>query len=137
MKIEIQKSALTDRWLLAIDGRLSGSCKGSFSDAVYAFGANWPEIREELDQLLCEDLTGPSGKKAILRPANGSKTPPGGTERPKKGSGARFRALILAGKSNQEALAIVKKEFPQSKATLADAAWHRGKLKKNGFISES
>jgi hypothetical protein len=49
--------------------------------------------------------------------------------RPRVGSGRRFRELIQLGYSNAECVAIVRAEFPTSRATLSDAAWNRNALR--------
>jgi len=52
------------------------------------------------------------------------------TSRP--GSGARIRELLVAGHDAESILATIRREFPQSKATKADVAWNRGRLKREG-----
>lgn len=49
----------------------------------------------------------------------------------KQGTDARLRTLILEGLSNEAALAKVKKEFPNSKTSLACASWNRSQLRNN------
>lgn len=51
---------------------------------------------------------------------------------PKRGIGTVVREAILAGKTNEEALAAVVAEFPESKATLASVSWYRNDLRKKG-----
>lgn len=51
---------------------------------------------------------------------------------PKRGIGTVIREAILAGASNEDALAAVKAEFPESKATLASVSWYRNDLRKKG-----
>lgn len=44
-------------------------------------------------------------------------------------SGARIRELLAEGKDAEAILAIVHKEFPDSKATKGDVAWNKWKMK--------
>jgi len=54
------------------------------------------------------------------------------TEKPKRNIGAVAREAILAGKTNQEALDLVKKEFPGANTTLNSINWYRNDLRKKG-----
>lgn len=47
----------------------------------------------------------------------------------KPGIGDAIMAAIRAGKSNDEALAVAKAEFPDAKTTLASVNWYRNKLR--------
>lgn len=49
---------------------------------------------------------------------------------PKRGVGAVIREAIRAGKTNEEALAAAKAEFPQSNTTAATVSWYRNDLRK-------
>lgn len=44
--------------------------------------------------------------------------------------GGAARKAILAGSTNDEALAAVRKQFPGAATTLASIAWYRSKLRK-------
>ena len=48
---------------------------------------------------------------------------------PKRGVGTVAVEAISAGKTNEEALAAVKAEFPEAKTTLASVNWYRNKLR--------
>lgn len=48
---------------------------------------------------------------------------------PKRGVGTVAVEAIRAGKTNDEALAAVKSEFPEAKTTLASVNWYRNKLR--------
>lgn len=101
----------------------------SYLSAIDAFCANWPEYMDQLDQLRTDyiDLVGEAVAEKKKRLISGMRQP---RER-KRGVGNRFVELILAGKSNVECLRIVMAEFPESKATLSDAAWQRSQLRKS------
>lgn len=115
-----------DKWELRVDDVDLGTAERMpYLQAIDAFAANWPEHMAELDVLRAEYV------ELMGEPAAAEKrqrTP--GVKR-QRGSGARFRELILVGKSNEECLRIVRAEFPDSKATLSDAAWNRYQLRKN------
>lgn len=124
-----------DEWHLTEDTVGIGSVKGvTYREAVDVFAANRPDLALALDELACDDLCGEAGRpqraSATRHDAPRQASEPG---QPKaaRGSGARFRALYDLGKTNAEALAIVRQEFPQSKAGLSDAAWNRARWKKD------
>lgn len=48
--------------------------------------------------------------------------------------GGVANAAILAGKSNEEALAAVMKAFPKCKSNLSCISWYRGKLRETGQL---
>ena len=48
----------------------------------------------------------------------------------KENIGKVAREAILGGKTNDEALAIVKKKFPRAATSTASIAWYRSKLRK-------
>lgn len=50
----------------------------------------------------------------------------------KRGVGDVAIEAIRAGKTNEETLAAVKKEFPESKTTMASVNWYRNKLRQDG-----
>lgn len=52
------------------------------------------------------------------------------TKEPKRGVGTVAREAIAAGKSNEEALAAVKAEFPESKTGLQTISWYRNDMRK-------
>ncbi len=128
--IEVVMSVVHSGWDLIVDGEeVCEADNVSFNQALNIFAADHPELAKELDDLNADDLCGamPSEKRRAVR----------GREK-KRGSGARFRELIMAGKTNAESLTIVRSEFPDSKATLSDAAWNRALLRKNpaGFAGD-
>ena len=51
---------------------------------------------------------------------------------PKRGVGTVIKEAILAGKTNAEALAAAKAEFPESGTTAATVSWYRNDLRKDG-----
>lgn len=111
-------------WRLVLDGleEVGVVENATFEEALEAMAANWPEYGKELDQLRCDEFI---GTQKLPDRRRGTRV-----ER-KRGSGARFRELILQGKSNEECVKIVREEFVESKATLSDAAWQRAQLRKN------
>lgn len=114
-------------WELVLDGEMEpvGVVENaSYEEALDIFAANWPQYASQIDELKCEDLIGAVVEKKIRQARSG------GGER-KRGSGARFRELILQGKANDECVKIVREEFPESRATISDAAWQRAQLRKN------
>lgn len=52
----------------------------------------------------------------------------------KSGSGYRIRQMLVAGKSTDQILATIRKEFPQSKAKASDVYWNKRKLQSQGGI---
>lgn len=51
---------------------------------------------------------------------------------PKRGVGAVAMEAILNSATNEEALAAVRKEFPDANTTKASINWYRNKLRKDG-----
>lgn len=51
---------------------------------------------------------------------------------PKRGVGNVAIEAILAGKSNEEALAQVKAEFPNASTSMSSINWYRNKLRSEG-----
>lgn len=51
---------------------------------------------------------------------------------PKRGIGTVIKEAILAGKTNEEALAAAKAEFPDAGTTPATVSWYRNQLRKEG-----
>lgn len=47
----------------------------------------------------------------------------------KRGVGTVAQEAIKAGKTNEEALATVKGEFPDAKTTLSSVNWYRNKMR--------
>jgi len=125
MQVKIVGSKTTG-WEMVVDGQMEpvGVAEHvTFEEAIDIFAANWPEFAEQLDQLKCEDFIGVQvAEKKVRRNGTGER---------KRGSGARFRELILQGKTNAECVEIVRNEFPESRATISDAAWQRAQLRKN------
>jgi hypothetical protein len=114
-----------------------GVCeKMDYLEALDCFMANWPEHRDQLEDLRKEHVEffgePVSGTRKREKAAGGMK------KKKKRGSEARFRELIMMGKTNEECVRIVKEEFPESNATLSNAAWNRAQLRKNpsGFAPD-
>lgn len=53
---------------------------------------------------------------------------------PKRGIGTVAMEAILNGATNEEALAAVRKEFPDANTTKASINWYRNKLRKNEAV---
>ncbi len=51
---------------------------------------------------------------------------------PKRGIGTVIKEAILAGKTNEEALAAAKAEFPDAGTTASTVSWYRNQLRKEG-----
>lgn len=51
------------------------------------------------------------------------------------GVGAYVSGLLLKGKSTDEVLKLVERQFPDSATTRASVAWYRSKLKAEGKLS--
>ena len=51
---------------------------------------------------------------------------------PKRGVGTAAKESILGGATNEEALAAVKKEFPEAQTTMASINWYRNNLRQSG-----
>jgi hypothetical protein len=51
---------------------------------------------------------------------------------PRGGIGSVIMDAMRAGKTNAEALELVQKKFPDSKATLSSVNWYRNKLRADG-----
>lgn len=50
-------------------------------------------------------------------------------KKPRRGIGTVATEVIIAGGTNEEALAAVQKEFPDSKASLSSINWYRNKAR--------
>lgn len=50
----------------------------------------------------------------------------------KLGSGFRIRQMLVKGMRSDAILAVIRKEFPDSKATNSDISWNRGRLQQQG-----
>ncbi len=50
----------------------------------------------------------------------------------KRGVGTAAQEAIKSGMTNEEALAAVKKEFPDRKTSLASINWYRNKMRADG-----
>lgn len=72
---------------------------------------------------------GASKKKQPSKPAKKVSPKPSG-----EGIGATARRAILAGKSNAETLAVVKKAFPGCRSTLSGMGWYRNQMRKEGVL---
>lgn len=53
-------------------------------------------------------------------------------KQPKRNVGAVAQESIRAGKTNEEALAAVRAEFPGAKTSLASINWYRADLRSKG-----
>jgi hypothetical protein len=51
---------------------------------------------------------------------------------PKRGIGTVIREAILANKTNDEALELVKAESPDANTSVATVSWYRNQLRKDG-----
>ena len=51
---------------------------------------------------------------------------------PKRGIGTVIKEAILAGKTNEEALAAAKAEVPDASTTASTVSWYRNQLRKEG-----
>ena len=51
---------------------------------------------------------------------------------PKRGVGTVAIEALLAGKTNEDALAACRKEFPGAKTSLASVNWYRNRLRSEG-----
>lgn len=51
---------------------------------------------------------------------------------PKRGVGTVACEAIRAGKTNEEALALVKAEFPEASTSMASINWYRNNMRTNG-----
>lgn len=49
---------------------------------------------------------------------------------PRRGVGTVAKEAIAAGKTNEEALAAVQAEFPESKTSLQTISWYRNDMRK-------
>lgn len=67
--------------------------------------------------------TRPTGRNLSLGLA------PPASGKPAKGSGARIREMLLAGRGTPDILTTIHAEFPGSKATSADISWNKQKLR--------
>lgn len=69
----------------------------------------------------------PAETKADAKPAKDDKP-----KEPKRGIGTVAMEAIKKGATNQEALAAVRKEFPDAETTMASINWYRNKLRTDG-----
>lgn len=51
---------------------------------------------------------------------------------PRAGSGSRIKELLRKGMDAEKILAVVHREFPDSKATKGDVAWNKWDMKRKG-----
>lgn len=122
-------------WSFELNGTVVCRVHGlSLAGAIDAAAAARPDLAEGLDALRCDDLCGEPAQERAERPSRTKSA--AGMARRKRGSGARFRQLILAGRTNAEALAVVRAEFLESKATLSDAAWNRARLREGEWNAD-
>lgn len=61
-----------------------------------------------------------------------TETPAKAPKTPKRGIGTVIKEAILAGKTNEEALAAAKAEFPDAGTTASTVSWYRNQLRKEG-----
>lgn len=110
-------------WVLLRGGEESCAADCTFDESLDVFAANFPELSDQLDKnFKCDEFCGTNGVKPRREKTGGKR---------KRGSGARFRELMMQGRTNAECLEAVRAEFPESVATLSDAAWNRALLRKN------
>lgn len=74
----------------------------------------------------------PTAADAKPKPAEAKKSKE--PKEPKRGIGTVAMEAILNGASNEEALAAVRKEFPDANTTKASINWYRNKLRKDTAI---
>ncbi len=55
---------------------------------------------------------------------------------PKRGVGTVIREQLIAGATNEQALAAVQAEFPGSSTTAQSVSWYRNDLRKDGNPSK-
>lgn len=55
---------------------------------------------------------------------------------PKRGVGTVIREQLIAGATNEQALAAVQGEFPGSATTASSVSWYRNDLRKDGNPSK-
>ena len=72
---------------------------------------------------------------AGAKPAEAAKAEDKEPKAPKRGVGTVAMEAILNGATNEEALAAVRKEFPDANTTKASINWYRNKLRKDGTTS--
>jgi len=72
---------------------------------------------------------------AGAKPAEAAKAEDKEPKAPKRGVGTVAMEAILNGATNEEALAAVRKEFPDANTTKASINWYRNKLRKDGATS--
>lgn len=115
---------------------VSGTAKPTtitITQRIDARGASKAEVAK-----LSKALTTPDLRESVRRgngklPAMASqnqKPVPSGSKKP--GSGARIRELLVKGTNAEAILAIIHREFPQSKAQKSDVAWNLRKLRSEG-----
>ena len=80
-------------------------------------------------------------KKEAKKPKAGSdgkkpKKAAGAPAQKGRGIGAFCEGLLVKGKSAEEILAAVRKEFPGAKTSMASIAWYRNKLVQEGALSK-
>lgn len=54
------------------------------------------------------------------------------SEEKKRGVGTVIRERLIAGDTNEAALAAVKKEFPEGSTSAQSVSWYRNELRKDG-----
>jgi site-specific DNA-cytosine methylase len=77
-------------------------------------------------------VKGPSPFKAEVKNAKSPKTSRAVVRAARKGSGFRIRELLVKNVAPEKIVIMIRKEFPGSKATVADVSWNRRKLKLQG-----
>ncbi len=74
----------------------------------------------------------PAAKKAVKKAAAKKSADVKEPTVKKPGTDAKLRELILAGKTNEQALAATLKAFPKAKTSMACASWNRSQLRNHG-----
>lgn len=124
--VAVEEDELTGEQVMTCDGVEASRARLPLDAAIECFGANWPRLAQRLDEHRSDWLT---GARASLQEARSSR-PTASPRATRPGSGLRFRELIRSGATNAEALAAVRAEFPESRATLSDAAWNRQRVRR-------
>ncbi len=105
---------------------------GALKTFKASFKAN---ITDPIKAVIRHEAKPPKPEAEPTKPKpNGAARPPRAKETkpdsPKpRGIGAFCAKMLSAGKSNEEALAAVRTEFPDAKTSLASVAWYRNKLR--------
>lgn len=64
----------------------------------------------------------------------GAKKAPEKTKGSHPGIGAYIKGMLIDGKSTEEILLAIAKQFPQAQTTKSSVAWYRSKLRTSGKL---